>query len=215
MVYQDALCVIIPVPLIDKSQWLMVYKIYNFKLSTISKILLCNNTPFYPLDSTIHCSYFLLQTNLNKIEQYCSLSVPNQTTNQAVTLIYYYWAIMMMIPNKLQAMCLTSSYYIKLKILVDMIFLFDVCEAYTNTFYLPARNSLSKEVDSKRNDSKLTNFTLKYKDIYDFALIKGLQITNLTTDELTELATEIPKMQEVTIHSLNTKLKEINKNYYL
>ena len=59
----------------------------------------------------------------------------------------------------------------------------------------------------------LTNFTLEYKDVYDFALIKGLQIPNLNTEELTTLATEIPEMQDVTIHSLNTKLREISKNY--
>ena len=43
--------------------------------------------------------------------------------------------------------------------------------------------------------------------------MKGLKIPNLTTDKLTRLATEIPKMKEVTIHSLNTKLRKINRNY--
>ena len=47
-----------------------------------------NNTPFYPLDSTNNCSNYLLQTNLNKIEQYCSLSFTNQTTDQAISLNY-------------------------------------------------------------------------------------------------------------------------------
>ena len=78
----------------------------------------------------------------------------------------------------------------------------------TNTFYISAKNSLRMEVESRKIDSRFTNLTLEYKAIYDFALIRGLQIPNLTTDELTKLATEIPKMQEVTIHSLNTKLRE-------
>ena len=118
-----------------------------------------------------------------------------------------------MVPTKIQVICLTSSYYIKLNVPVNIIFPPDACEAYTNTFYLPARNSLSKEVDSRKIGSKFTNFTLEYKDVHDFALIKGLQIPILTTDELTKLATEIPKMQEITMHSLNTKLREIYKNY--
>ena len=116
-----------------------------------------------------------------------------------------------MVPTKLQVICLMSSYYIKFKCSVDIIFLPNVCEAYTNTCYLPARNSLSKAVESRKIDSRFTNFTLEYKDIYDFALIRGLQIPNHTTDELTKLATEIPEMQEVTIYSLNTKLRENNK----
>ena len=92
------------------------------------------NPPFYPLNSTSHSSYYLLQNNLNKIEQYCSLSVPNQTTDQAISLNYYYWDITMLIPTKLQVICLTSSYYIELKCPVDIIFLSEACEAYTNTF---------------------------------------------------------------------------------
>ena len=104
---------------------------------------------------------------------------------------------MTMVPTTLQVMCLTSSYYTKLKFPVNIIFLPDACEAYTNTFCLPARNSISKEVDSRKIGSTLTNFTLEYKDIYDFALIKGLQIPNLTTDELTKLATKIPECKKL------------------
>ena len=118
-----------------------------------------------------------------------------------------------MVPTKLQVICPTSSYYIKLKCPVNIIFLPDAYDIYTNTFYLPARNSFSKEVDSRKIGSKLTNFTLEYKDIYDVALIKDLQIPILTTDTVTKLATEIPEMQEVTIHSLDIKYIEINRNY--
>ena len=70
-----------------------------------------------------------------------------------------------MVPTKLQTVCLTSSYYITLKCPVDVIFLPSVCEAYTNTFYLPARNSCSKEVDSSKIGGRFTNLTLEYKDI--------------------------------------------------
>ena len=44
-------------------------------------------------------------------------------------------------------------------------------------------------------------------------MILHLQIPNLTTNELTKLATKISEMQEVTVHSLNTKLKRKNRNY--
>ena len=116
-------------------------------------------------ESTQHCSYYLLQNNLEKIEQYCSFLVLNQTTDQAISLNYYYWAITTMLPTKLQVICLTSSYYIKLKCPVNIIFLPNACEAYTNTFYIPTRNGLSKEVDSRKIGSRFTNFTVGYKDI--------------------------------------------------
>ena len=51
--------------------------------------------------------------------------VINQTTDQAISLNYYYWAVTTIVPTKLQVVCLTSSYYIKLKCPVDIIFLHD------------------------------------------------------------------------------------------
>ena len=129
MVYQDALFVIIPAPLIDRLQRLTVYKIHNipilmpplhmqFKYNlpydfiAISKdnfyitylnsdeIFSCKlsagyyceiNTLYYPLDSTNHCSYYLFQNNLNKIEQHCSFSVINQLLIKQLASIITTW----------------------------------------------------------------------------------------------------------------------------
>ena len=135
LVYEDALFVIIPVPLIDKLQWVTVYKIHNLPIlmppllkqlkynlpndfiatskdnlyityPNSDEIFSCQlsvgyyceiNTPFYSPGSTNHCSYYLLQSNLNRIEQYSSLSITNQTNDQAISLNYYYWAITTMV----------------------------------------------------------------------------------------------------------------------
>ena len=109
------------------------------------------NTPFYAIDNTHHCSYYLLQNNDEKVRQFCLLSVINQTMDQATTLDYYYWAIATMKPSKLQILCLTSSYCVKLKFPIDIIHVPDACEAYNNTFFLPARNNLSKEIGSSKS----------------------------------------------------------------
>ena len=37
------------------------------------------NTPFYPIDNTHHCSYYLLQNNDEKVRQFCSLLVIYKT----------------------------------------------------------------------------------------------------------------------------------------
>ena len=130
----------------------------------------------------------------------------NQTTDQAVSLDYYYWAITTMKPSKLQVLCLTSSYYIKLKFSIDIIHIPDTCEAYTNMFFLPARNSLSKEIGSRKLGNQPTNFDLDYTDVSDFTLVRDTKIPPLTKKELEKLATNFPKMAEVTVQSLSTKL---------
>ena len=87
--------------------------------------------------------------------------------DQAISLDYYYWAFTTMKP-KLQIVCLTSSYYVKLKFPIDTIHVPDACKAYTNTFFLPARNSLSKEIGSRKLENQPSNFDPGYTDVSDF-----------------------------------------------
>ena len=119
----------------------------------------------------------------------------NQTMDQAVSLDCYYWAITTIKPSKLQVVCLTSTYYIKPKFPIDIIHIPDACKAYTNMFFLPARNSLSKEIGSRKLENQPTNFDLDYTDVSDFTLVRDIKIPPLTKKELEKLATSIPKWQ--------------------
>ena len=47
----------------------------------------------------------------------------------------------------------------------------------------------------------------------DFTLVRDINIPPLTKNELKKLATNIPEMAEVTVHTLSTTLQEINRNY--
>ena len=76
--------------------------------------------------------------------------------DQAVSFDYYHWAITTMKPSQLQIVCLTSSYYIKLKFPIDISHTHDACKAYTNMFFLPARNRPSKEIGSRKLGNKST-----------------------------------------------------------
>ena len=187
-----------------------------------NRILICQlsaghcweiNTPFYPIDNTHHCSYYLLQNDDDKVRQICSLLVINQTTDQAVSLDYYYWAMTTMKHSKLQIVCLMSSYYVKFKFPVDVINVPDACEAYTNMFFLPARNTFSKEIGSRKSENQPGNFDLDYTDVSDFTLVRNINIPPLTKNELEKLATNIPDMAEVTVHTLSNKCQEINRKY--
>ena len=71
-------------------------------------------------------------------------------------------------PLELQVVCLTSSYYFNLKFPIDISHIPDACKAYTNTFFSPARNSLSKEICSRKLRNQPTNFDLDYTDVSDF-----------------------------------------------
>ena len=117
-------------------------------------------------------------------------------------------------PSKLHVVCLTSLYYVKHKLPIDIIHVPDACKAYTNMFFLPGRNSLSKEIGSKRPENQPSDFNWDHTDVSDFTLVRDINIPPLTKDELERLATNIPEMSEVTVHTLSNKLQIINSNYH-
>ena len=91
-------------------------------------------------------------------------------------------------PSKLHVVCLTSLYFIKLKFPIDIIHVPKACKAYTNMFFLPARNSHSKEIGSRRPENQSSDFNLDYTDVSDFTLIRDINIPPLTKDELKRIS---------------------------
>ena len=59
---------------------------------------------------------------------------------------------------------------------------------------------------SRELENHPSNFNLDYTDMSDFTLIRDINILPLRKDELQELATNIPEMVEVTVHTLSNKL---------
>ena len=108
--------------------------------------------------------------------------------DQAVSFGYYYWAITIMKPSKLQVECLILSYYIKLKFPINIIHITDACETYTNMFFLPARNTLSKEIGSRKPGNQPTNFDQDYTDVSDFTLVNDIKIPPLTEKKIRKLS---------------------------
>ena len=78
---------------------------------------------------------------------------------------------------------------------------------------MPARNSLGKEIGSRKLGNQPTNSDLDYTNVSDFTLVRDTKIPPLTEKELEKLASNIPKMEEVTVQSLSTKIHNINRNY--
>ena len=79
-------------------------------------------------------------------------------------------------PSKLQVVCLMPSCYVKLEFPIDIIHVPDTCEAYTNMFFLPARNSL--KIGSRKSENQPSNFGLDYTDVSDFTLVENKYSTS-------------------------------------
>ena len=94
----------------------------------------------------------------------------NQTMDQAVSprlllLGYYHHETFYITGGMLDIFILCQA-----QIPIDIIHIPDTCDAYTNMFLLPARNSLCKDIGSRKSKNQPSNFDLDYTDVSDFTL---------------------------------------------
>ena len=104
------------------------------------------NSPLYAANTSDSCSYALFLKDRVKINDFCILSVINQTQDEALNINDNFWAISTLQDNKkLYITCLQYSYTIKLCFPYDIIYLPNGCEANAITFILPSNNKLNVE----------------------------------------------------------------------
>ena len=64
------------------------------------------HTTLHPVDESHDSSYFLFINNKKIFQEYCKISVANQTADHAISLDRNYWAITILVPKKLYIICL-------------------------------------------------------------------------------------------------------------
>ena len=141
-----------------------------------------------------------------KINTFCILLVINQTHDKAVNTNDNFWTITTLQNNKkFYIICLQFSYSLALHFPYDIIYLLDGCKANTITFVLPSNNQLSIDSIIKGSENKL-GFNRSYSKIDNFSLMQSLNISSINDIMLQALAPKIPKMEHLSVFSINNTL---------
>ena len=176
----------------------------------VSNGQLCHiNSPLYAAATSNSCNYALFLKDIVKINDFCILSVINQTQDEAHNINDNFWAISTLQDNKkLYITCLQYSYTIKFCFPYDVIYLPNGCEADAITFVLPYNNKLYVEPSIEATEYKL-GFNQSYLKINNFSLMQSLNISSLMDDKLQVLANKILEMKHVSIFNINSTLTKL------
>ena len=151
------------------------------------------DSPLYVANTSNSCSYALCLKNRVKINDFCIISVINQTQDEAINNNDNFGTISILQDNtKLYITCLQYSYTIKLCFQYDVIYLPDGCAANVITFVLPSNNKLNVEPSTEATEYKL-GFNRSYSKINNFCLMQSLNISSLLDDKLQILANKFLK----------------------
>ena len=170
------------------------------------------NTAMLPTLNLAICEFSLYKNEHEKIMETCEVSTSPFLRDTALSLEPNFWVVITQKPLVLHVNCLRETTYIQPQYPIDILHLNDGCEATAATLVLPGHSRLVKEDQFLREGHSL-QLTLKYKELYDFQLIKQIIPHKLTPQQLKTIGERIPEPQTIPLIKLKGQLKQINENY--
>ena len=170
------------------------------------------NTAMLPTLNLAICEFSLYKNEHERIMETCEVSTSPFLRDTALSLEPNFWVVITQKPLVLHVNCLRETTYIQPQYPIDILHLNDGCEATAATLVLPGHSRLVKEDQFLREGHSL-QLTLKYKELYDFQLIKQIIPHKLTPQQLKTIRERIPEPQTIPLIKLKGQLKQINENY--
>ena len=136
----------------------------SIQICIMSELGLCTmKTALYPADMVEWCLYALFQENDKKIDQYCKYQFKQTDSNYATSLGGFMWAISAVITKKLQVRCLTETHVVDIRPPVEIVYIGNGCEGYSPHLYIPARSTLTSEINIFERRQYFLKFNAKYR----------------------------------------------------
>ena len=136
----------------------------SIQICLMSELGLCTmKTALYLADMVEWCLYALFQENDKKIDQYCKYQFRQTDSNYATSLGGFMWAISAVITEKLQIRCLTETHVVDIRPLVEIVYIGNGCEGYSPHLFIPARSTLTSEINIFEREQYFLKFNVKYR----------------------------------------------------
>ena len=136
----------------------------SIQICIMSELGLCTmKTALYLADMVEWCLYALFQENDKKIDQYCKYQFKQTDSNYATSLGGFMSPISAVITKKLQVRCLTKTHVVDIRPPVEIVYIGNGCEGYSPHLYIPARSTLTSEINIFERGQYFLKFNAKYQ----------------------------------------------------
>ena len=187
----------------------------RIQICNMSELGLCMmKTALYPADMTEWCLYTLFQENDKKIDKYCKYQFRQTNSNYATSLGGFMWAISTVITEKLQVRCLTETDVIDIRPLVEIVYIGNGCEGYSPHLYIPARSTLTSEINIFERGQYFLKFNARYRTDSEIGIWAKLKFRLQTKEEARKEVQKWAELQPMTMEYLGQKLDLIDTEKY-
>ena len=187
----------------------------SIQICIMSELGLCTmKTALYPADMVEWCLYALFQENDKKIDQYCKYQFKQTDSNYATSLGGFMWAISAVITEKLQVRCLTETHVVDIRPPVEIVYIGNGCEGYSPHLYIPARSTLTSEINIFERGQYFLKFNAKYRTDPKIGIWAKLKFRLQSKEEARKEVQKWAELQPMTMEYLGQKLDLIDTEKY-
>ena len=187
----------------------------SIQICIMSELGLCTmKTALYPADMVEWCLYALFQENDKKIDQYCKYQFKQTDNNYATSLGGFMWAISAVITEKLQVCCLTKTHVVDIRPPVEIVYIGNGCKGYSPHLYIPARSTLTSEINIFERGQYFLKFNAKYQTDPKIGIWAKLKFRLQSKEEARKEVQKWAELQPITMEYLGQKLDLIDTEKY-
>ena len=188
----------------------------SIQICIMSELGLCTmKTTLYPADMVEWCLYALFQENDKKIDQYCKYQFRQTDSNYATSLGGFMWAISAVITEKLQIRCLTETHVVDIRPPMEIVYIGNGCEGYSPHLFIPARSTLTSEINIFEREQYFLKFNVKYRADSKIGIWAKLKFRLQSKEEARKEVQKWAELQPMTMEYLGQKLDLIDTEDYL
>ena len=135
----------------------------SLQICLMSDLGLCTmRNALYPSKLVEWCVYALYIEDEEKIDKYCRYILDYTDRNYAKSLGGFMWVVSAIIAEKLQVRCLTETHVVDIRPPIEIVYIGNGCEGYSPHLYIPARSTLTSEINIREQGDYFLQFNDKY-----------------------------------------------------
>ena len=167
----------------------------------------------YPVKHITWCVYALFIDDEERIKRDCKYSVTEVSSNRAISLGGYLWAVSSIKQEQLQVRCLEETHVIEIQPPLQTVYLGNGCEGYSPSMLLPAKNEMTTHAQIESHKEYFLQFNYVYTQDRYISLWWQFRTKLMSKEEAKAFITQVAPLGTMDYSLLRKKPPTIKTNY--
>ena len=188
----------------------------TLQICLMSDLGLCTmRNVLYPCELVEWCVYALYIEDEEKIDKYCTYTFEYTDRNYAKSLGGFMLVVSAIIAEKLHIRCLTETHVVDIRPPIEKVYIGNGCEGYSPHLYIPARSTLTSEINIREQGDFFLQFNDKYSREENVGIWLKLKFRLQDKEKARREVKTWAELQPMTYDFLNQKIDMFDENYPL